>query len=77
MQKVLISIPDQLASRMRATIPDRKRSNTIAHLIEIEVSKRERDLYNAALEVEKDDALKKEMREWDITTKDGIDDESW
>lgn len=34
MNKVLISIPDQIASRMRAAIPQRQRSKVIAHLIE-------------------------------------------
>ena len=77
MLKVLISIPDQLAARMRATIPERQRSKTIAHLIEEEVKKRERDLYLCAMEVEKDEALNKEIKEWDVTIKDGLNDESW
>ena len=76
MQKVLISIPDQLAARMRAAIPERTRSKTIAHLIETEVKKRERALYLCATAVEKDDAMRKEMQDWDVTLKDGLDDES-
>jgi hypothetical protein len=77
MQKVLISIPDQLAIRMRATIPARQRSNVITHLIEQEIEVRERKLYECALEVEKDEVLSQEMAEWSITLKDGLNDESW
>lgn len=77
MQKILISISDQLACRMRATIPDRQRSKTIAHLIEEEIKKREHSLYTCALAVEKDQALQDEMAEWDVTLKDGLSDESW
>ena len=43
MHKILISIPDNLAYRLRV-----------------------------ALEVEKDKALNKEMKAWDITTNDGL-----
>ncbi len=77
MERVLISIPDQLAARLRAAIPTRQRSKTITQLIEKEVEKRERRLYECALAVEKDSALKKEMEDWDITLQDGLNDESW
>jgi len=78
MEKVLISVPDQLAMRMRAAIPARQRSKTITHLIEEEVKRRERALYECAAAVEKDAALRREMKDWDITLQDGLnDDESW
>lgn len=77
MEKILISMPDNLAARMKAVIPTRQRSKTLAHLIEKEVEKRENTLYECALAVEKDAALQKEMKEWDITLQDGLDDESW
>ncbi len=76
MEKVLISIPDQLALRMRAAIPARQRSKTITHLIELEVKKREKALFECALAVEKDAALRKEMKDWDVTHEDGLNDES-
>lgn len=72
MEKVLISLPDQLASRMRATFPSRKRSKIITHLIEIEIERRERALYECALAVEKDEGLRKEMAEWEVTLGDGL-----
>jgi len=77
MKKVLISVPDQLAMRMRSAIPSRQRSKTISKLIEKEVLKREQQLYQCAIEVEKDEGLNKEMKEWDTTIKDGLEDESW
>ena len=77
MHKILVSIPDQLAIRLRAAIPSRQRSKTISHLIEDEVAKREKLLYECAALVEKDLALNNEMKEWDTTSKDGLDNESW
>jgi metal-responsive CopG/Arc/MetJ family transcriptional regulator len=76
MVKVLISIPDQLAARMRVAIPARQRSKTITHLIEEEVKKREKSLYECAVAVERDHVLNDEMKDWDITLQDGFDNES-
>ncbi len=75
MEKVLISIPEQLAIRMKTTFPARQRSKTIARLIEKEVEKREKHLYDCAAAVEKDHALRHEMEDWEITLQDGLDDE--
>ena len=77
MSKILISIPDKIASRMRAAIPQRQRSKVIAHLIEKEVERREKALYECALAVQKDTDLNNEMKDWDITLQDGLSDESW
>ena len=77
MQRVLISLPDELATRMRAALPARQRSSIITRLIEEEVKKRENNLYECALAVEKDEALNQEMVEWDSTLQDGLNDESW
>jgi len=75
MHKVLISIPDSLAHRLRVIIPARQRSKVIADLIAQEIERREKNLYFCALEVEKNEVLNKEMQEWDITLRDGLDDE--
>lgn len=77
MEKILISVPDQLALRMKAVIPSRQRSKTITRLIEQEIKKREKALYECALAVEKDAALQEEMKDWDNTLQDGLNDESW
>lgn len=75
MQKVLISLPDQLAIRMRATIPERQRSKIVSTLLEMEVLKREKSLYEIARAVENDAALKADMSAWDVTISDGLNDE--
>jgi len=77
MEKVLISMPDQLAARMRTVIPARQRSKRFTQLIEKEIEKREKALYECASAVEKDTPLRHEMKDWDLTLQDGLDDESW
>jgi len=77
MSKVLISVPDKIAARMRAAIPQRQRSKVIVRLIEVEIEKREKALYECAVAVEKDELLNSEMDDWDCTLQDGLKDESW
>jgi len=72
MHKVLISLPDQLASRMRVTIPERQRSKVVVSLLEAEITKREKALYECALAVENDAALKADMAAWEVTIGDGL-----
>ena len=74
MQKVLISIPNPLASRMKVCLPVRQRSQIIVRLIESEVEKREQSLYECAVAVENDSALRGEMEDWDLTLQDGLQD---
>jgi len=45
-------------------------------LIEKEIEKREKLLFDTAVAVEQNEALKRDMPDWDVT-KDGLDDESW
>ena len=77
MQKILVSVPDNLVERMKAVIPPGQRSKILAELLEDEIARRETELYQCALEVEKDQALNKEMEDWSTTVGDGIDAESW
>lgn len=77
MEKVLISLPDDLARRMRVVIPSRQRSKVIAALLKNEVEQREQVLYGCACDVEADEALNEEMAEWEITTGDGLNNETW
>ena len=77
MEKVLISIPEQLAIRMRATMPRRTRSRAIAQLIEQEVALREHSLLECAKQVEEHQQLNQEMKAWDMTLSDGLEDETW
>lgn len=77
MHKVLVSIPDNLVDRMKSVIPSRQRSKILSKLLEDEVKRREAELYQCARDVENDKGLTAEMKEWDSTIGDGIDDETW
>jgi hypothetical protein len=77
MQKLLISIPDSIVARLRSVIPDRQRSKFISKVVEKELEKREKALYQCALKVENDKSLNREMKEWDSTIGDGVENESW
>ena len=77
MEKILVSLPNDLVKRMRTVIPARKRSQVVKDLLEKEVDRREEALFQCALAVEKDEALNQEMAEWDITIGDGIEPEAW
>ncbi len=77
MQKVLLSLPEGLVSRMRALVPDRQRSRFITRLVEEELKRREEELYRIAREVEQDESLRVEMADWDVTAADGADHEAW
>lgn len=77
MAKILISLPDPVARRMRAIVPDRQRSRFISRLVEAELVRREEDLLQVAREVETDETLSSEMKEWDGTVGDGVNHESW
>ena len=77
MTKILISLPDNLALRMKAAIQPRQRSLIIARLIEKEIEERENALYQSAMAVEKEESLRKEMQDWDTTLQDGLEDETW
>jgi len=77
MEKILVSLPDDLVRRMRIVIPNRQRSKVVAGLLEKEVKLRELALYNCACEVEADELLNEEMAEWEITIEDGLNNETW
>ena len=77
MQKILVSLPDDLAARMKRMIPSRHRSRVIAQILETEIHKREQALYECARQVEADTDLNREMADWEATINDGMDIESW
>ena len=65
-------MPEELFVRVNTSIPQSQRNKTIVQLIEAEVLKREKALYDCAVAVENDKNLKKEMREWDVSTEDDL-----
>jgi len=70
-QQVLVHLPEELVRRFRRAVAPRQRSKFIERLLEEalptdEVSDDD-PLYQAALAVEKDEALAAEMAEWEST----------
>lgn len=76
-EKILVSLPEDLVKRMKTVIPARKRSQVVKELLEAEIEKREGALFECAKAVESNEALNREMAEWDVTTGDGIEPETW
>lgn len=76
MKKILVSLPDRLAQRMKVMIPHGNRSKIVAELLDKEIAKREESLYECARAVQADRALTSEMTEWNSTVCDGIDSQS-
>jgi hypothetical protein len=70
-------VPDILAARMKAVLPAGQRSRVIARILEEEIERRERELYDCAVAVEADAALNKELEDWHSTTGDGVEHETW
>lgn len=70
---LLLRLSPELMSRFRSLVPNRQRARIVTALVEAEVERRERALEMVAREVEADTELQDEMREWDTTTADGIE----
>ena len=70
---LVLKLPDELVSRFKSMVPNRQRTRVIAALMESEIKRREKELERVAAEVEADVALKEDLREWDATVADGID----
>jgi metal-responsive CopG/Arc/MetJ family transcriptional regulator len=73
MKEMLIKIPEELAAKFKSAVPRGERSKVIAKLIEEEIRRRDDKLYKIALELEKNEKLNEEMKDWDITAGDGIE----
>jgi metal-responsive CopG/Arc/MetJ family transcriptional regulator len=78
MQKIMISMPDDLAEKIRWAFPAQQRSKIIAGILSAEIARREQELHEVACQVESEDTLNNEMAEWEeATIEDGIQPESW
>ncbi len=62
--RVTVSLPDSLARRFQAAVPSRRRSATVARLLEVELSKRESELARACAAANADSRLAEEIEEW-------------
>lgn len=73
--KVMFSLPDQLVSRMKASIPAGECSKVAAALLEKEILVREMALYHCAKELESCLAAQDEVTIWENEFgNDGLDD---
>ncbi len=74
-QQVLLRLPEDLVLRLRRRVPSRARSAFVQRLLEqaLPTDEGEDDpLYQAALSVERDEALAAEMKDWDVAVADGL-----
>jgi len=62
--RITLSLPDDLARRFLAAIPDRKRSAIVARLLEEELRRHEKQLEQACRAANQDAALATETTEW-------------
>jgi predicted secreted Zn-dependent protease len=78
-QQILIRLPEDVAARLKAVVPSRKRNQFVADLVIAAVIRHEENLSNIAAEVTAEEMnnpiLRLEMQEWDTATEDGIEDE--
>jgi hypothetical protein len=74
-EQLLIRLPDDLLRRLKQAVPSRKRSAFVQQLIEQALPADDDPLYRAALTVEQDEQLAREMAEWEVaTSNDGLTD---
>lgn len=62
--RMTFSLPDDLAQKFLATVPNRERSMTVAKLLEQELSQRENKLAAACHAANEDESLNAEIAEW-------------
>lgn len=70
-------LPADIYHDFQVVVPKRKMSKVIGRLMRKEIEKRNKSLYKIAQSVEKDTKLNKEMKDWDDTVNDGLEDLEW
>ncbi len=70
-------LPANVYHDFQVVVPKRKMSKVIGHLMQEEIERRNKSLYKIAQSVEKDSKLNKEMKDWDSTVNDGLEDIEW
>ena len=78
-QQILIRLPEDVASRLKAAVPARKRNKFVADLVARAVARHEKELAKIAAAVteeeRRDSKLKREMSDWEATVGDGIEEQ--
>ena len=72
MTNVLFSLPEELVTALNQLVPAEQQSAFITTLLRRALEQQEQELYECALAVEQDEALNAELRDWEVTTTDGI-----
>lgn len=62
--RVTVSLPDSLARRFQAAVPPRRRSSTVARLVEVELARREGEMAKACAAANADSRLAEEVDDW-------------
>ena len=70
--RITLSIPETVARRFRASVPQRQRSRLVTALLEKELAKQEGSLAEACLAANRDRALETEIDEWQAF-EDGVE----
>ena len=75
-QQILIRLPEDIAARLNAVVPPRKRNKFVADLVTTAIARHEENLGRIAAAVTEEERkspkLRQEMREWEATIADGI-----
>ncbi len=78
-QQILIRLPEDVAIRLKAVVPARKRNKFLADLVATAVARRDQELANIAAAVTKEEMhnaeLRQETQDWEATVGDGIEEE--
>ncbi len=76
-QQFLIRLPEELVSRLKAVVPARKRNKFVADLVATAIASHEKELGNIAAAVTEEELknpdLRQEIREWEATVSDGLE----
>lgn len=75
--RVNFMLPKEIYHSLKILIPQRKRSKVVSHWIQEHIEKMENSLYQVAKAVENDKALNRELKEWDVTLTDGLEESEW
>ncbi len=80
-QQILIRIPEEVAARLKAVVPPRKRNKFVSQLVIDALEDYDQKLAGIAAQVtaeeQSDPERMQEIADWDVTVGDGIDDEEY
>jgi predicted transcriptional regulator len=76
-QQILIRLSEEVATRLKALVPARKRNKFVADLVVTAIASYEKELGNIAAAVTEDEMknpeLRQETRAWESTLSDGLE----